>query len=416
MSDALFWHRLQFGFTVTYHYLFPAADDGAGVPHPDFQAEGVPDRERPPRGGARASGSASSAVKFAVGVVTGIPLEFQFGTNWSRFCQFAGGVIGQTLAMEGHVRLLPRVDLSRPLSLRREAVRAAAPSASAVALWAGSWLSGYFIIATNAFMQHPVGHSVAADGRLELADFWAFLLNPWAIWQYLHTMTAAVVTGVLRGRRRSGRSGRSSASTPSTPRSRSAPGSIVGLVASCLIVFPTGDHHGKLVARAAAGRRSRRWRACSRRSAGRRARDHRAAERAGAEAREPDGRSGRCSASSSTGSFGSRVTGLDRVPARPVAGQHRAPLLLVPRDGRGSGRCSSLSWLSRRSSCGDGRLEQTRAAALGADARHALPVHRHHRRLVDRGARTATLARLRAACAPPRAPRRGSRRGTRSSP
>ncbi len=66
---------------------------------------------------------------------------------------------------------------------------------AALALFLGSWLSGYFIVATNAFMQHPVGYQVAADGTLQLADFWAYLLNPWAVVQYLHNMMGAVVTG-----------------------------------------------------------------------------------------------------------------------------------------------------------------------------------------------------------------------------
>ena len=63
---------------------------------------------------------------------------------------------------------------------------------AAVALFIGSWLSGYFIIATNAFMQHPVGHRIAADGTLLLADFGGFVLNPWALVQYAHNMVSAV--------------------------------------------------------------------------------------------------------------------------------------------------------------------------------------------------------------------------------
>src|SRR5262249_60640338 len=65
---------------------------------------------------------------------------------------------------------------------------------AALALFLGSWLSGYFIICTNAFMQHPVGHAPAADGTLQLVDFRAFLLNPWALAQYAHNMVASVVT------------------------------------------------------------------------------------------------------------------------------------------------------------------------------------------------------------------------------
>jgi len=118
---------------------------------------------------------------------------------------------------------------------------------AAVALWIGSWLSGYFIIATNAFMQSPVGHAVGPDGHLHLADFWAFVLNPWAIWQYLHNMTASVVTasfvvaGVGAFWSLSGRHREHASLALRT-------GVIAGLVASCLMVFPTGDRHGKLLA------------------------------------------------------------------------------------------------------------------------------------------------------------------------
>src|SRR5260370_42416235 len=68
---------------------------------------------------------------------------------------------------------------------------------AALALFAGSWASGYFITATNAFMQHPVGYVVAADGTLRLADFTAFVLNPWALAQYAHNMTSTLVTAAL---------------------------------------------------------------------------------------------------------------------------------------------------------------------------------------------------------------------------
>src|SRR5437879_679809 len=58
----------------------------------------------------------------------------------------------------------------------------------------GSWLSGYLIVATDAWMQHPVGYTLGPRGEILLADFWALLLNPWALWQYAHNMTGAVIT------------------------------------------------------------------------------------------------------------------------------------------------------------------------------------------------------------------------------
>ena len=89
-------------------------------------------------------------------------MEFQFGTNWARFSRYAGGVIGQTLAMEGLFAFFLESSFLGAARLRRAAPRTAAHFVAALALFVGSWLSGYFIVATNAFMQHPVGHAVGA--------------------------------------------------------------------------------------------------------------------------------------------------------------------------------------------------------------------------------------------------------------
>jgi cytochrome d ubiquinol oxidase subunit I len=119
--------------------------------------------------------------------------------------------------------------------------------ASAVMLLLGSWLSGYFVIVANAFMQHPVGYAVGANGALEIADLGAYLTNPWAIWAYAHTMTAAVVTGTfvvtavgaywaLLGQRER------------HAHSCLRVGVVVGVIACVAQLFPTGDRAGKLVA------------------------------------------------------------------------------------------------------------------------------------------------------------------------
>ena len=246
MIDALFWHRLHFGFTVTYHYLFPQLTMGLALLIVILKwralRTGSAIHDEAARFWARIFG-----INFALGVVTGIPMEFQFGTNWSRFSHVAGGVIGQTLAMEGMFAFFLE---STFLGLFLYGEKRFGPRlhlASAVALWAGSWLSGWFIIATNAFMQNPVGYAVADDGRLHLAGFWAFVFNPWGIWQYLHNMTASVVTasfvmaGVGAFWALSGRHREHAALALRT-------GVIAGLVASCLMIFPTGDRHGKLLA------------------------------------------------------------------------------------------------------------------------------------------------------------------------
>jgi cytochrome bd ubiquinol oxidase subunit I len=187
------------------------------------------------------------AINFAVGVVTGIPMEFQFGTNWARFSTFAGGVIGMTLAMEGMFAFFAESAFLGLFLFGEKKLSPRAHFLSAFMVFLGSWMSGYFIIVTNAFMQHPVGYKVSATGSLELADVAAFLLNPWAIWQYLHTMSAAVITGGFVV---------SAVGAYWTLMNQYAEhariclkvGVIVSFIFCCLQLFPTGDQCGKLVA------------------------------------------------------------------------------------------------------------------------------------------------------------------------
>jgi len=187
-------------------------------------------------------------INFAIGVVTGIPMEFQFGTNWASFSKYAGGVIGQTLAMEGMFAFFLESAFIGVLiwGERRLGPRNHFLAALGVAL--GSWLSGYFILVTNAFMQAPRGHAFAADGSLRIASFGDYLLNPWALLQFCHNHFAALVTGsfavaavgafyVLRG----------------TDVAKGVLflkwGTAVGLVASAIVAYPTGDAQAKMVAR-----------------------------------------------------------------------------------------------------------------------------------------------------------------------
>src|ERR1700685_1867307 len=100
VSSPAFWSRLQFGFTITYHYLFPQLTMGLAWFLVYWEVRGLKtgdeEYDKAVRFWAKIFG-----LNFAVGVVTWIPMEFQFGTNWAGFTRFAGGVIGQTLAMEG---------------------------------------------------------------------------------------------------------------------------------------------------------------------------------------------------------------------------------------------------------------------------------------------------------------------------
>src|SRR6202047_550888 len=193
MEQALGIHRFHFAFTITFHYIFPQLTMGLALLlvylKTKFLRTGDEHYNRAARFGARIFG-----ITFGLGVVTGIPMEFQFGTNWAEFSKSAGGVIGQTLAMEGVFSFFLE---SSFLVLFLQGEKRLGPAlhwVSALLVFLGSWLSGYFIIATDAWMQHPVGYKLGPDGQILLDSLWALLLNPWAGREYFHNMTASVVT------------------------------------------------------------------------------------------------------------------------------------------------------------------------------------------------------------------------------
>jgi cytochrome d ubiquinol oxidase subunit I len=245
--DALFWHRLQFAFTIVYHYLFPVLTMGLAFLIVVMKAL---DLRFPGRGWNTAARFwiRIFGINFAVGVVTGLPMEFQFGTNWARFSRYAGGVIGQTLAMEGTFAFFLESSFLSLLVWGERRLGRVGHFYAAIALFLGSWLSAFFIIVTNAFMQHPVGYTVGPDGALQLADFFVLLGNPWAWIQFAHNQCSTVATAsfvmaavgafyALRG-----------VHLDMAARFLRL-GTTAGAIASLLVAFPTGDQHAKMVAR-----------------------------------------------------------------------------------------------------------------------------------------------------------------------
>ena len=209
MSDHVTVDRLQFSLTITFHYLFPILTMGLALFIAYLKTVsylGREDRrlvllrktaaERERYESAARFWAKIFAVNFGVGVVTGIPLEFQFGTNWAAFSKFAGGVIGQTLAMEGVFAFFAESVFLGIFLAGRNRVSARVHWISSLFVFAGSWLSGLFILATNAWMQHPVAYDRAGD-RLQLSSLGGMLTNPWLPWQYAHNMSGAAITGAF---------------------------------------------------------------------------------------------------------------------------------------------------------------------------------------------------------------------------
>src|SRR5581483_10865387 len=114
---------------------------------------------------------------------------------------------------------------------------------SAIVVCASSWLSGYFIVVTNAWMQHPVGYRIAHGGTIELTTVVAVLLSPFAIWQFLHVLMGALVAGgfIVAG---TGAFYLLAERDEPVARLFVRWGILVGFVCSCLVIFPTGDRNG----------------------------------------------------------------------------------------------------------------------------------------------------------------------------
>ncbi len=186
--------RLQFAFTISFHYLFPQLTMGLALLIVILKTLSLL-RKDERYNTAGHFWARIFAITFVMGVVTGIPMEFQFGTNWSRFSVYAGDIIAQTLAMEGAFAFFLESAFLGIFLFGEHVFGQKMHWFSAFMVWLGTWASGAFIIASNAWMQHPVGYTMAANGRLHISNYWAVLFNPWILAQYMHTMSGAVVTG-----------------------------------------------------------------------------------------------------------------------------------------------------------------------------------------------------------------------------
>lgn len=245
MDDALVIHRLHFAFTITYHYLFPQLTMGLAPLIVVFKSLALWKKDERYNHAAR-FWAKIFAVNFLFGVITGIPMEFQFGTNWARFSQYAGGVIATALAMEGVFAFFLESSFLGVFLFGERRFGQKIHWFASFMVFAGSWISGFFIIVTDAWMQHPVGYEIAADGTAHLNSFWALLFNEWALWQYLHNMCGALITGSF-AMAATGAYYVLSQKQEEYGRIFLRLGIIAAAIASVLQIFPTGDRQGKLV-------------------------------------------------------------------------------------------------------------------------------------------------------------------------
>ena len=189
--------RLQFATTTIYHFLFVPVTIGLAVLvatlHAMWFRSGDPDLRRL----TKFFGNLL-VINIAIGVVTGLVQEFEFGMNWSQYSRFVGDVFGAPLAMEGLAAFFLE---STFLGLWWFGWDILGKKMHLVSIWAvalGATLSAAFIMAANSWMQHPVGYQInPATGRPQLTSISALFTNPVFVWGYLHVILASLLTGAL---------------------------------------------------------------------------------------------------------------------------------------------------------------------------------------------------------------------------
>jgi len=246
MHEALTVDRLHFAYTVTFHYLFPQLTMGLALLIVILKTMALRTGNEQYNDAAR-FWAQIFGINFAMGVVTGIPMEFQFGTNWAQFSRAAGGVIGQTLAMEGVFSFFLESSFLGLFLFGEKRLGPRGHWWAAFLVFLGSWMSGYLIVLTDSWMQNPVAYRLGPQGEIILTTFWGLLLNPWGIWQYAHNMSGAIVTGAFV-MAAVGAFYLLTKQFPAHAKTFVRVGVIAGLVASLFQLIPSGDAQGRMIA------------------------------------------------------------------------------------------------------------------------------------------------------------------------
>ena len=191
--DVLTLSRIQFAMTVAFHYLFPPLTIGLGWVLVIIEGMYIKTKDHDYEALARFL-TGLFALTFAVGVATGIPMEFQFGTNWAKYSRFVGDVFGSALAAEGIFAFFLESSFLAILVFGWDRVTPKVHFISTVLVALGAILSSIWIIVANSWQQTPAGYHVV-NGRAEVVDFWAVVFNPSTVHRVLHVWLGAGILG-----------------------------------------------------------------------------------------------------------------------------------------------------------------------------------------------------------------------------
>jgi len=191
--------RIQFAFTIAFHYIYPPLSIGIGLMMVIFESIYIKTRKKEYENLAR-FWTKIFAVTFGLGVATGIVMEFEFGTNWATYSRFVGDVFGSALAAEGIFAFALESGFLGVLLFGWNRVKPWVHLVSTIGVFLGSMFSAIWIVVANSWQQTPAGYHIVGEGfnaRAEITDFWAMVFNPSSVDRITHVWLGALLSGAF---------------------------------------------------------------------------------------------------------------------------------------------------------------------------------------------------------------------------
>lgn len=191
--------RIQFAFTIAFHYIYPPLSIGLGLNMVIMEACFLKTKNRDYERLAR-FWTRIFALTFGIGVATGIVMEFEFGTNWATYSRYVGDVFGSALAAEGIFAFALESGFLGILVFGWNKVKPWVHMVATVGVFLGSAFSAVWIVVANSWQQTPSGYHIVGEGlnaRAEITDFYAMVFNPSSMDRLLHTWQGAILAGTF---------------------------------------------------------------------------------------------------------------------------------------------------------------------------------------------------------------------------
>ena len=191
--------RIQFAFTIAFHYIYPPLSIGLGLMMVIFESLYIKTKNKEYEVLTR-FWTKIFAVTFGLGVATGIVMEFEFGTNWATYSRFVGDIFGSALAAEGIFAFALESGFLGILLFGWNKVKPWVHLMSTIGVFFGAMFSAVWIVVANSWQQTPAGYHIVGEGfhaRAEITDFWAMVFNPSSVDRITHVWLGALLSGAF---------------------------------------------------------------------------------------------------------------------------------------------------------------------------------------------------------------------------